>query len=368
MSRSVASIAWFTSDRERRLWLWTAAALVAIYSSLGPARTVADALRERNLLRVSFAVGLLILVLALLWQGLKRRPGWGEVGAAVGVGLAYWGTFLRIESPEERTHLIEYGIVAAVIHQALLERAKNGRSVRAPAALTVAATALLGVLDESIQAVLPSRVFDVRDIGFNALAGFMVIAARLALAPQRGPGWRVWFLWLLGSAWGWGYGMYTPYGTSGGIETLRSSPPVVWAGFLGVATGAVLVGVLQWLVLRRHLTQANRWLLVPFGAAAVVGVAVFGLGALDADLGWVVGTGSYGLAAGVLQWLVLRHQVSGAGWWIPASTVGWIVGLPSGEAVGWNGLGAAHGIVTGAMLVLLLRQRARRADPIAAIP
>ena len=46
----------FTSDRERRLWLWTLAVLVAIYATLGPARVLADALRERNLLRLSFAL------------------------------------------------------------------------------------------------------------------------------------------------------------------------------------------------------------------------------------------------------------------------------------------------------------------------
>ena len=40
----------------------------------------------------------------------------------------------------------------------------------APVALTVAVTALLGTLDEGIQAMLPSRVFDVRDIFFNAFA------------------------------------------------------------------------------------------------------------------------------------------------------------------------------------------------------
>ena len=153
----------FTSDRERRLWLWTLAVMVAIYSTLGPARTLADALRERNLLEVSFALVL------LLWWGpspaswVKRRPGWREIGVALGVALAYLAMFLRMESPEERTHLIEYGIVAALIHQALLERVAQWPPVPVPAALTVAVTALLGLLDEGIQAMLPSRVFDVRD-------------------------------------------------------------------------------------------------------------------------------------------------------------------------------------------------------------
>ena len=77
---------------------------------------------------------------------------------------------------------------------------------------------------------------------------------------------------------------------------------------------------------------------------------------VDADVGWVVGTGLIGLVAGVLQWLVLRQTVARAGWWVLASTVGWVAGIPIGEMVGWNGLGAVYGAITGAVLVGLLRQ------------
>ncbi len=356
---ALSPVSLFTSDRERRLWLWTLAAVVAIYATLGAAGGVVDALRERNLLRTSFGLVLGVVLAAFIWQWAKKRPGWSEIGVAVGVALVYATAFLRIENPAERTHLIEYGIVAALIHQALLERARNGRSVPMPAMIAVGATALLGTVDECIQAVLPDRIFDVRDIGFNALAGFMMIAARLALAPQRGPGWRLWFWWLIGSAWGWGAGMFTRFGQPVGIETLQSSPPVLWAGYLGIAWGALLVGALQWLLLRRYLTQPSHWLLASAGAAAVTGIVVFGSGAINSvslDAAWIAGTGLFGSAAGVLQWLVIKRQVPRAGWWVLASTVGWIVGIPAGEELGWNGLGAVHGLITGSVMVWLLRQ------------
>ena len=264
--KMVTSVSPFTSGRERRLWFWTLAALVAIYATLGPARTLADALRERNLLQISFALVVLLVVVALVAHWVKSRP-----------------------------------------------------------------------------------------------AGFMVIAARLALAPQRGPGWRVWFLWLIANAWGWGVGMFTPFGQPGGIQTLQSSPAVVWAGYLSVAWGAVLVGGLEWLVIRQYVERAIRWVPASVGASAMVGVVVFGVGAFDADAGWVAGTGLFGTAAGVLQWLVLRGQVPGAGWWVLASTVGWVAGIPMGEELGWNGLGAGYGLITGTVLVLLLRRRKSRA-------
>ena len=343
----------FTSDRERRLWLWTLVVMVAIYSTLGPARTLADALRERNLLVVSFMLVLFLVVVVIIALWVKTRPDWREIGVALAVVFAYLMVGIRIDSWEERTHLIEYGIVAALIHQAFLERIRNGGSVPAPAALTVALTALLGLLDEGIQAILPSRIFDIRDVFFNAFAGFMVIAARLAIAPQRGPGWRLWFLWLMTGAYGWGT---TVEVTGLGELTLQSSPPRIMAGYLGVTIAGILVGVLQWLVIRKKLAQAAWWMLTSIGAAAIFGVVVFGVGKFNADIGWVVGTGLYGTVAGVLQWFVLKRQVQRAGWWVLACTVGWVVGIPVAKMVGWNGLGATYGIITGTVLVLLLRQ------------
>ena len=75
----------FTSDRERRLWLWTLAVVVAIYSTLGPAVMLSAFLRERNLLRVSvsLALGLMVGIIARQW--VKSHPGPREIGVALGV-------------------------------------------------------------------------------------------------------------------------------------------------------------------------------------------------------------------------------------------------------------------------------------------
>ena len=179
----------FTSHRERRLWFWTVAAVVAIYSTLGLAGTLAGAMRDRHLVNNSMFVGFLVLVAAITGSALRRRPGWPEIWVTLGVIAVYGMAFLRMEtSPVERTHLIEYGLVAILIHQALVERRRGGRRVPVPAVLTV----LLGWVDESIQWILPNRVYDVVDVGFNALAGLMAIAATMALAWARSTGGRWW--------------------------------------------------------------------------------------------------------------------------------------------------------------------------------
>lgn len=330
--------------------------MVAIYSTLGLARRVSDTLREHNLLRLSIAFVLTVVLGAVAWRWVKRRPDRAEVGVALGVAFAFWMVWIRMGDWEERTHLIEYGIVAALIHQALLERANNGRRVPMPAALTVGVTAILGLVDELIQMTLPQRVFDIRDVGFNALAGFMVIAARLAIAPQRQPGWRVWFLWLLAVSIGWGEGVYLGWYTDDEPKTLQSVPDVILAGYSGLVVGAMLIGGLQWLVLRRHVVGAGRWVPANLGAVAVVGAVILGVGVVDRDLGWIVGISLFGTVAGLLQWAVLRRQVPLAGWWVAASTAGWVLGMPFGDLNGPPGLGAVYGAITATTLVWLMRQ------------
>jgi hypothetical protein len=175
----------FTSARERRLWLWTLAVVVAIYSTLGLAGTLAGVLRERGLLEGFFFLGLLLVGATILTQGLKARPGGVEIAVALGVAAAYLMVFTRMVTPEERTHLIEYGVLAVFIYEALAERASNGRPVPVLPLLAVLATAALGVLDECIQAFLPSRVFDPIDILFNVIAGTIAVGASFALAWAR---------------------------------------------------------------------------------------------------------------------------------------------------------------------------------------
>jgi hypothetical protein len=172
------------------LWLWTLAVLAAIYSTLGLAGKLAGYLREHNLLGFGFGMGLLLAVGAVIAQWVKRRPGRGEIWVVLGVAAVYFMAWVRIENPAERTHLFEYGLVAVFIYQALSERLRNGRRVPSPAAIAVVATALLGWLDEGIQAILPNRVYDLRDVGVNALAGLLAVVASLVLEWARGRGSR----------------------------------------------------------------------------------------------------------------------------------------------------------------------------------
>ena len=176
----------FTSNRERRLWLWTLAVLVAIYTTLGLAGTLAGILREHGLLAPVVFLCLILVAATILTQGMKTRPGGVEIAVALGIVATYLLMFARMVGPiEERTHLMEYGVVAIFMYEALKERASHGRHVPKPSLVAILATSLLGVLDECIQWFLPSRVFDPMDMLFNVLAALMSVAAGVVLGWVR---------------------------------------------------------------------------------------------------------------------------------------------------------------------------------------
>ena len=114
-----AAMTLFASARERRLWLWTLAVVVAIYSTLGLTGTLAGALRENGLLDASI-LGLFIMFLlgaTIFTRGISVRPRGAEIAVMLGVTAVYLLLFLRTVLPEERTHLMEYGVLGVLIHE-----------------------------------------------------------------------------------------------------------------------------------------------------------------------------------------------------------------------------------------------------------
>ncbi|WP_420615636.1 VanZ family protein [Candidatus Palauibacter sp.] len=184
-----------SSNRERRLWLWALAVVVAIYATADLVRTVADALRESGLLELTptmFSAGMFLIGVMILVQGLRERSRGVEVGFALGVAaIAVIGLARGIDAAE-RSHLIEYAVLALIIHEALVERKVRGWRVPVPAVLAISATTAVGVVDECIQFFVPSRTFDWFDIGFDLLASVLAVGSSVSIRwVRRGIGrWR----------------------------------------------------------------------------------------------------------------------------------------------------------------------------------
>lgn len=178
----------FTSRRERRLWIIALCLVAAIYATLGLAASLARAVPDTPLAQgigISvFVLGLVLVAVTVLTQGLRYTPAGHEIGLALGFFVVYLLLFLRLTLPE-RSHLMEYSVVAVVVHEALTERYRSQRRLWRTAILAVAITAGVGILDELIQLFLPQRVFDPTDIVFNALAAVMAVVALTFLGWVR---------------------------------------------------------------------------------------------------------------------------------------------------------------------------------------
>lgn len=153
-------------------------------------------------------------------------------------------------------------------------------------------------------------------------------------------GFRSWLAWVGAVTLGWALGWVV------GEVVARVSADAIWAAYLfrGVHSVGVGTAVLQALVLRRRLAQAATWVLAT-GVAAVVAELIGTLatgtvynrtGEIDAtfigSIALVVVAG--GLLVGFAQWLILRRLVERAGWWIPVSGLGLIVGWILGGVIG----------------------------------
>ena len=175
----------FTSKREKRLWIWVLVIIIGIYSLIFIGRPLSGYLRERALLTNAFWVAIWLTLATVLWHGWKRKIGRLEIGIWLGVAAVYLLLLLRMAIPEERSHLIEYSVLAVFIHEALKERSSNGGRVWRPALFAILITTTIGLFDEVIQLFVPGRVFDPVDMLFNTGAAIMAVTASSIISWTR---------------------------------------------------------------------------------------------------------------------------------------------------------------------------------------
>lgn len=186
----------FRSPLERRLWLATAILFGLVCGTIYPAPYAIDFLRDRNLLRLTVAMILTATVAALAWWIARQRPRpreWALLGACA---LLYSLIFWKLPVPQERLHFLEYGAIAALAYAALRERQRASGKPAAggwrgwawgPGSKAILLTSALGWADEGIQALVPNRYYDLRDVFFNALAAVLAVTIAELRRRVRGP-------------------------------------------------------------------------------------------------------------------------------------------------------------------------------------
>ncbi len=106
---------------------------------------------------------------------------------------------------------------------------------------------------------------------------------------------------------------------------------IAWVGngiISGIVTG-LIIGGLQWYLLQRYVDWAREWLIFSIIGWVLVdlwyGLVSIFMTPTSATFLVFVGSIIAGLLLGVMQWLVLRQYVYQAGWWIVANSLAWFI-------------------------------------------
>jgi len=97
-----------------------------------------------------------------------------------------FGYYLKtISIPAEKIHLIEYALLSYFMGKSFQLGDAGNRDIRYFQVFLL--ITFIGVLDEGLQYYLPNRVFDIKDIWLNSLAGFLWLAClRLIIYSRPG--------------------------------------------------------------------------------------------------------------------------------------------------------------------------------------
>lgn len=167
-----------TDQKKERMKRWLPAGLWTglIYATLAVVRPVCTFLKQ--FAGFSFAINTVLVLLAVLGvvifirKKYLRRPSSYLLLAAV---LALYAREMAVLTiPEERLHLIEYGVLAFLVFRALVLDLSDRWAF--PAAFLI--TFLIGWGDEGIQYLLPDRYYQFSDVvlnGFSAALGLAMV-------------------------------------------------------------------------------------------------------------------------------------------------------------------------------------------------
>ncbi len=174
----------FHSKKEKYLWYLALLVVVVIFSSLFLGLPLLDLLDNQNIQAALFVAGMLLIAILIVYDGLRNNASHQLYGIYLGLFAVYLMLFLRL-GLAERSHLIEYSVLALFIFRALSERFKNKATSLKPAVAAILITCVVGCVDEVLQLYIPNRVFDYQDIVFNCFAAFAAVMLRICIQWVR---------------------------------------------------------------------------------------------------------------------------------------------------------------------------------------
>jgi len=154
-------------------WAWGRAILFTLILLAGApwAAILSGWLRGHHLLRIvvgaASALLILYLIIDLRWR--LRIVDWRAYAFLSVIGGAALLLAQGVTSVEEKIHFLEFTLLAFFFFKAVKFSQKGARLY----GISLLLTTLVGWIDEIWQGILPQRVYDVRDVFFNACGGMI---------------------------------------------------------------------------------------------------------------------------------------------------------------------------------------------------
>ena len=182
--------------------------------------------------------------------------------------------------------------------------------------------------------------------------------------------WTTWLRWVLFSA----GGLFIPYLLAGlFIPPTGGALNNVFTTVLVFLLGAI-IGIAQWGVLRSWINRPATWVVASSLGFVIASYAAIPLKLLDIYIGAnfefemdeVLYGAVFGVVLGSIQWIVLRGHLTRSGWWIAGSMLGWTLGMFIVQIIpfdwNWPGTGLVYetivmimaSMITGLVLIKCL--------------
>jgi hypothetical protein len=160
-------------------WLWVALCALAIFFVVPFARAIQTFTSKHFgaaffiiLLLAVVAAGFLVVLYILIFR-LKIRIASQYIWLVASVALYFYIGLARIKNPFEGAHYLEYGFLGCFLFRAWRFSIPDGSVYWA----ALFSGALVGIIDEIVQWITPSRYWDMPDVGMNALAVGLILIA-----------------------------------------------------------------------------------------------------------------------------------------------------------------------------------------------
>jgi len=163
-------MSFFKNEKEKSTWKYVIVIMAFIAASLFLGNPVLQILKNNEIQTSFFLTAMVLTGLAIYYRDSHLKIVKTDLYLFFSLIAVLLLFFVRL-GIEERTHMIEYGVLTLLVLKAVEARFPNESEIAYKKFLAAAIFSLgLSVIDEILQHFVPNRVFDSQDLLFNSIA------------------------------------------------------------------------------------------------------------------------------------------------------------------------------------------------------